>query len=74
MWETVFTELKYLIGVLVAVILGFAIGFERKLRYKEAGIRTHTVVCVGSALMMVVSKYAFTGMEADGARVAAQIV
>ena len=74
MWETVLTELKYLIGVLVALILGFAIGFERKLRYKEAGIRTHTVVCVGSALMMVVSKYAFTGMEADGARVAAQIV
>mgnify|MGYP001025824286 CR=1 FL=1 len=74
MWETVLTELKYLIGVLVAVILGFTIGFERKLRYKEAGIRTHTVVCVGSALMMVVSKYAFTGMEADGARVAAQIV
>ena len=74
MWETVLNELFYLVNVLVAVLLGFAIGFERKLRYKEAGIRTHTIVCVGSALMMVVSKYAFLGIEADGARIAAQIV
>ena len=69
----IWKELQFLIGVLVAVGLGFAIGFERKLRFKEAGIRTHTVVCVGSALMMVVSKYAFSG-EADASRVAAQIV
>ena len=55
------------------MLLGFIIGFERKLRFKEAGIRTHTIVCVGSALMMVVSKYAF-GSAADSARVAAQIV
>ena len=68
-------ELKYLIGVLVSVVLGFAIGFERKLRYKEAGIRTHTIVCVGSALIMVVSKYGFgDSAEADASRVAAQIV
>lgn len=68
-------ELKYLIGVLVSVVLGFAIGFERKLRYKEAGIRTHTIVCVGSALIMVVSKYGFgDSIEADASRVAAQIV
>ena len=52
-------ELKYLISILVSVILGFAIGYERKLRFKEAGIRTHTIVCVGSALIMVVSKYGF---------------
>lgn len=74
MAEVMIEELKYLIGVLVAVVLGFAIGFERKLRFKEAGIRTHTIVCVGSALMMVVSKYAFLGMDADTSRVAAQIV
>ena len=67
-------ELHYLIGIAVAVGLGFAIGFERKLRYKEAGIRTHTIVCVGAALMMVVSKYAFDGQTADASRVAAQIV
>lgn len=74
MIETILTELEHLIGVAAAVVLGFAIGFERKLRYKEAGIRTHTIVCVGAALIMVVSKYAFEGQEADASRVAAQIV
>ena len=68
-------ELKYLISILIAVLLGFAIGYERKLRFKEAGIRTHTIVCAGSALIMVVSKYGFgDSVEADASRVAAQIV
>lgn len=74
MTEIILKELQYLIGVAVAVVLGFAIGFERKLRYKEAGIRTHTIVCVGAALIMVVSKHAFDGQTADASRVAAQIV
>lgn len=72
--ETFLSELQYLIGILIAVVLGFAIGFERKLRFKEAGIRTHTIVCVGAALIMVVSKHAFVGQDADASRVAAQIV
>ncbi len=66
-------EGRILLDILLAVLLGFAIGIERRLRSKEAGIRTHTIVCVGSALMMSVSKYAF-GDAADSARVAAQIV
>ena len=70
--EAVF-QLRILLDILLAAVLGFLIGFERKLRSKEAGIRTHTIVSVGSALFMVVSKYAF-GSEADAARVAAQIV
>ena len=61
--------------MLLAVGLGFAIGYERKLRYKEAGIRTHTIVCAGSALIMVVSRYGFgDSVDADASRVAAQIV
>lgn len=72
--EQFLKELEYLLGVVIALALGFAIGFERKLRSKEAGIRTHTIVCVGAALMMVVSKYGFGGVQADSARVAAQIV
>ena len=68
-------EIKYLISILISVILGFLIGYERKLRFKEAGIRTHTIVCAGSALIMVVSKYGFgDSVEADASRVAAQIV
>ena len=73
--ENILEELQHLISVLAAGVLGFAIGYERKLRFKEAGIRTHTIVCAGSALIMVVSKYGFgDSAEADASRVAAQIV
>ncbi len=66
-------ELPLMISLLFSVVLGFIIGLERKIRFKEAGIRTHSIVCIGSCLMMLVSKYAF-GENADTARVAAQIV
>lgn len=66
-------ELRILLDVLMAAGLGFLIGLERKLRSKEAGVRTHTILSIGAALMMVISKYGFGG-EADSARVAAQIV
>lgn len=74
MIQTAVEQCKSFLGVLIALGLGFAIGFERKLRSKEAGIRTHTVVCVGAALIMVVSKYGFGDGKADLSRVAAQIV
>lgn len=70
--EQFVNELFYLIRVLVALLLGFAIGIERKMRYKEAGIRTHAIVSAGACLMVVISKYGFP--NADGARIAAQIV
>ena len=62
----------WILDLLLATILGFCIGLERKFRYKEAGIRTHTIVSFGSCLMMIISKHAFE--EADAARIAAQIV
>lgn len=58
----------------LAALLGLIIGFERKSRYKEAGVRTHALVCAGSALMMVISQYGFGDSGADKARIAAQIV
>ncbi len=67
------TEGLMLLNVLLSAILGFAIGLERKWRNKEAGIRTHTIVCFGAALLTVVSIWGF-GPDSDGARVAAQIV
>jgi putative Mg2+ transporter-C (MgtC) family protein len=70
---TLIDELWLVVDLLVSAFLGFAIGFERKLRYKEAGIRTHTIVSVGSTLVMVISKYAFSN-DYDTSRVAAQIV
>jgi len=67
-------ELVMLLHICLAAFLGFFIGFERKMRYKEAGIRTHTIVCIGAALMIVISQYAFEGFSADAARIAAQVV
>ena len=66
-------QLWMVLDLLLAAVLGFLIGLERKSRYKEAGIRTHTIVAFGAALMMVISKNAF-GSDADSARIAAQIV
>ena len=66
------SELTCLLRMLLSVLLGFFIGFERKMRFKEAGIRTHTIVCVGACLFTLVSIFGFKG--ADTARVAAQIV
>ena len=72
--ERYINELWVLIDLALAALLGFLIGFQRMKRFKEAGIRTHTIVCIGSSLIMSVSKYAFEGQTADVARVASQIV
>ncbi len=71
-----------LVRLLVAGILGGAIGAERELREHDAGLRTHTLVAVGSALFTIVSAYAWTdfnfssrdGITYDPTRIAAQIV
>ncbi len=65
-------EWPFILSVIIAGALGFMIGLERKLRSKEAGVRTHTMVCIGAALITVVGLHGFG--DADGARVAAQIV
>ncbi len=67
--------LNYIIRILIAAVCGFAIGFERKRRSKEAGIRTHTIVAIGSSLIMIISKYAFwESASGDSGRLAAQVV
>ncbi len=68
-------ELEYLLRIFVAMVLGLLIGNERRNRSKAAGLRTHAMVALGSALMMVVSKYGFgDAIQGDGARLAAQVV
>ena len=57
----------------LAASLGMVIGIERTYRAKTAGVRTHFLVALGSALFMVVSRYGFDGVG-DPGRVAAQIV
>lgn len=74
------TELTYLIRIIVAGICGGLIGYERQNRMKEAGVRTHFIVCLSSALMMIVSKYGFQDLvgiqniSIDPSRIAAQVV
>lgn len=62
--------------MIIAVLLGFAIGTERKMRFKEAGMRTHAIVAAGACLFMLISKYGFEDIDGrfDGARLAAQVV
>ena len=73
--------LHYVLRMFVAGICGLIIGFERKNRAKGAGIRTHFMVAMAAALMMIVSMYSFNdpifpeGVKvADPTRIAAQIV
>ena len=66
--------------IVLAGILAGAIGLERELRSKEAGLRTHFLVGVGSALIMIVSQYGFAdvlrynNISLDPSRIAAQVV
>lgn len=60
--------------LVVALLLGGAVGIEREWRSKDAGFRTHFLVAVGSALFCVVSQYGFDMQVKDSSRVAAQVV
>lgn len=74
-------QLDLALRLLVAAALGAAIGFEREIHDQQAGLRTHLLVALGSALFTIVSIYGFaspgpgaaTG-QVDPSRVAAQIV
>ena len=73
--DIIFQNIEFLIKMVLATSMGAIIGFERKSRNKEAGIRTHAIVCLASALMVIVSKYGFFDVgNYDAARVAAQVV
>ena len=57
--EWLVLDLTSLFRLIISCICGITIGFERKNRSKEAGIRTHCIVACASALMMIISKYGF---------------
>src|SRR5580693_3506327 len=71
---------KQFIELASAFLLSAAIGLEREVRQKSAGLRTYTVVGTTAALFLLISKYGFTDVLVDGkivldpSRVAAQIV
>ncbi|HAT83752.1 MAG TPA: methyltransferase [Clostridiales bacterium] len=73
----------FIVRMIVSIVCGFAIGLERKSRSKEAGIRTHAIVCLASCLFMILSKYltaplfsdiAGNVFDGDATRIAAQVV
>ena len=70
----------FILRLFVAGILGAVVGLDREYRAKEAGYRTHFLVSLGSALIMVVSQYGFqdvileNSVSLDPSRVAAQVV
>lgn len=75
---TVILEKDMMLDILLAMVLGFAIGFEREITNKWAGLRTHMLVCMGSCIFTLLSIHAFPifahSPQADPARVAAQVL
>ncbi|MBQ7244053.1 MAG: MgtC/SapB family protein [Bacilli bacterium] len=64
-----------LIAVMLALLLCGTVGFERELRGRSAGLRTHLLVGMGSCIVMIISIYGFpAGQTRDVARLAAQVV
>ena len=68
LWQTC------LIKILLATGLGAAVGFERQLSGKVAGIRTNTLICLGSAVLTIISEEMGLRHNDSTARIAAQIV
>lgn len=74
--------LDWCLRMLLAALCGGIIGFERKSKAKNAGIRTHALIALGAALVMIVSKYGFFDLlkvthdnwNVDPSRIAAQVV
>lgn len=75
-------EINVIIRVFAAILLGFAIGLEREITNKYAGLRTNILVCVGACIFTIISIYGFPEVSVSGdelgtrdtARVAAQVV
>ena len=67
--------LELSIRLAAAGMIGAAIGYERELRGKDAGVRTHFLVALGACLFMIVSQHGFAGADKfDAARIAAGVV
>ena len=66
-------EIEAGLRLLLAAMLGAVVGIQRELVHKPAGLRTHILICMGSALFTIVSIYGFSG-TVDQARIAAGVV
>nr|WP_321166704.1 MgtC/SapB family protein [Paenibacillus sp. Soil787] len=76
----VIDQVHITIRLVLALFLGGLIGFEREVSSHAAGLRTHILVCVGSALVMLLSMYGFSAfvnevnVRIDPSRLAAQVI
>jgi len=74
------STMELFLRIVLAVICGGVIGFEREWSHQSAGLRTHILVSLGSATIMLLSIYGFTGfvkeahLNVDPARLAAQVI
>ena len=75
--------LELVLRVFIALLCGAIVGMERSKRLKEAGVRTHAVVAAASAVLMIISKYAFADIILSGlsqdkgydpSRIASQVI
>lgn len=78
-------QAELFLRILISIVAGLVIGYERTNRGKDGGVRTHTIVAIASCLMMIISQYGFgdffgkftnsgIDLRLDPSRVAAQIV
>ncbi len=68
------TVLEITLRILAAFVAGSLIGIERESKSQPAGFRTHTILCLGSALVMIISIKIGTESVHDPGRIAAQVV
>ena len=70
-------ELESVIKILMALVCGGLIGYEREFKNRPAGLRTHILVCIGAALVMVVAQFMYNNNASgniDTTRLGAQVV
>ena len=78
--DATFDIWKILIRIGLAILAGFLIGLENRHRSKEAGLKTHTLLCLTASVLIIISKYAFydlvkfSGIQYDASRIASNIV
>ncbi len=76
-WFADWNLISIIVRLLIAGLIGFLIGYDRERRKKPAGIRTHIIVCLGSALIAMTSIYTlymFPGADIDITRLGGQML
>jgi putative Mg2+ transporter-C (MgtC) family protein len=70
-------ELESIVKILMALVCGGLIGYEREFKNRPAGLRTHILVCIGAALVMVVAQFMYNNdasKSIDTTRLGAQVI